>query len=366
MRALELDPKMQVAQRNLEIAYFNTGLLRPRVAELNERLRVRPEDRDARWELGRTSCAARPDGRRRRRVHRAAAVPSDDVGALVQLGLAEKDERRPRDRALGYLERALTLDPASAVVHFYVGEVLYNRGLNEDALAALRRAVELNPDNPDALLPDGVRARRHGPPRGGARGRRGARSSSIPRCRARTRTSRSTRTATARRAIARARRARDADGGARRGTARALQPRPRVPAEGLLRRGAAGVREGARHAARIAQLVLQAMAEVHLLRQRGDGRGRRCTTSCWSSSRTARSCGTSAASRCTRTASSPRRRRATGAPCSARAGLCARATTTSAWRCITAATPRTRSTRSASRSTRSRRSSRRGSTSRCC
>ncbi len=52
-RALELDPKMQVAQRNLEIAYFNTGYYDRRVTELRERLRQRPDDRDARWELGR-------------------------------------------------------------------------------------------------------------------------------------------------------------------------------------------------------------------------------------------------------------------------------------------------------------------------
>src|SRR5216110_133783 len=39
MRALELDQKMQVAQRN---------------PELRERLRQHPADREARWELGRT------------------------------------------------------------------------------------------------------------------------------------------------------------------------------------------------------------------------------------------------------------------------------------------------------------------------
>ena len=51
---------------------------------------------------------------------------------------------------MGYLERALSLDPSSSLVNFYIGEVLYNRGVNEGALAALRRAVELNPHNPDA------------------------------------------------------------------------------------------------------------------------------------------------------------------------------------------------------------------------
>src|ERR1700704_561096 len=54
MRALELDQKMQVAQRNLEIAYFNTGYYDKKVSDLAERLRTRPADRDARWELGRT------------------------------------------------------------------------------------------------------------------------------------------------------------------------------------------------------------------------------------------------------------------------------------------------------------------------
>src|SRR3954471_23188677 len=54
MKALELDGKMQVAQRNLEIAYFNTGYYDRRIAELRERLRLHPEERDARWELGRT------------------------------------------------------------------------------------------------------------------------------------------------------------------------------------------------------------------------------------------------------------------------------------------------------------------------
>ena len=35
-------------------------------------------------------------------------------------------------------------------MQFYVGEVLYNRGLNDEALNALKRSIELAPDNPDA------------------------------------------------------------------------------------------------------------------------------------------------------------------------------------------------------------------------
>ena len=52
-RALELDPKMQVAQSNLDIAYRESGHYDRRITELRERVRLRPEDRDARWELAR-------------------------------------------------------------------------------------------------------------------------------------------------------------------------------------------------------------------------------------------------------------------------------------------------------------------------
>src|SRR5204863_8617798 len=42
------------------------------------------------------------------------------------------------------------LAPDSTVVPFYLGEIYYNRGLNAEALGALGRAVELNPDNANA------------------------------------------------------------------------------------------------------------------------------------------------------------------------------------------------------------------------
>ena len=149
MRALELDAKMLVAQRNLEIAYFSTGYYDKRVGELSERLRARPDDRDSRWDLGRTFALLGQSADAVAEFTELLRHHPSDIGALVQLGLAERTNG-DLDKALGYLERALALEPASSVVNFYIGEVLYNRGVSEGALAALRRAVELNPQNPDA------------------------------------------------------------------------------------------------------------------------------------------------------------------------------------------------------------------------
>ncbi len=148
-RALELDGKMQVAQRNLEIAYFNTGYYDRRVAELRDRLRVQADDRGARWELGRTYALLGQVDNAVAEFTELLKFYPDDVGALVQLGLAEKGSG-DLETAQRWFTRALSLDPNSAIVQFYVGEVLYNRGLNDEALNALKRSIELAPDNPDA------------------------------------------------------------------------------------------------------------------------------------------------------------------------------------------------------------------------
>src|SRR3990170_3596378 len=44
MRAVELAPKMQVAQANLELAYLSSGHANARVGQLREHLRVAPSD----------------------------------------------------------------------------------------------------------------------------------------------------------------------------------------------------------------------------------------------------------------------------------------------------------------------------------
>lgn len=114
-RALALDERMRVARRNLEIAYGESGLLQRRVAELERRVAESP----------------------------------DDIGLLVESGIAEKTAGH-LDQAEQKFRRALSLDPESSVLHFFLAEIFYNRGLGEEALRFLRRSIDLNPVNPDA------------------------------------------------------------------------------------------------------------------------------------------------------------------------------------------------------------------------
>ena len=148
-RALELDPKMQVAQSNLEIAYRESGHYDRRVAELQERLRRSPDEQDARWELARTYASL---GQYDEAVAEFEAILErrpGDLAAVIQLGLAEKARGRV-EVASEWFARACRQDPDSAVALFYHGEALYNRGLNDAALTALSAAISRNPDYADA------------------------------------------------------------------------------------------------------------------------------------------------------------------------------------------------------------------------
>jgi tetratricopeptide (TPR) repeat protein len=114
-RALALDERMRVARRNLEIAYAGAGAGENRTKQLHERL---------------------------------AAAP-DDVGALVESGIAEKSAGN-LDEAEKNFRRAMEHDPDSSVLQFFLAEIYYNRGNGEEALRFLRRSIDLNPANPDA------------------------------------------------------------------------------------------------------------------------------------------------------------------------------------------------------------------------
>ncbi len=114
-RALALDERMRVARRNLEIAYGKAGIPERRAMELEQRLAESP----------------------------------DDIGALVESGIAEKSAGR-LDQAEHKFRRAMEHDPDSSVLHFFLAEIYYNRGNGEEALRFLKRSIDLNPANPDA------------------------------------------------------------------------------------------------------------------------------------------------------------------------------------------------------------------------
>ena len=60
------------------------------------------------------------------------------------------------DKALGYAQKAVRLDPNSAEAHRLIARIYQLQGRHEESLAMIRRALELNPNNGDFLATYGV------------------------------------------------------------------------------------------------------------------------------------------------------------------------------------------------------------------
>jgi tetratricopeptide (TPR) repeat protein len=88
-------------------------------------------------------------GRNRRSASALTSLVRDqpnDAGLLNTLGYLLTDRLERHERALGYLEEALALEPDNAAIIDSMGWVLFNLGNFEAALSHLQRAYELFPD----------------------------------------------------------------------------------------------------------------------------------------------------------------------------------------------------------------------------
>ncbi|HET7275666.1 MAG TPA: tetratricopeptide repeat protein [Longimicrobiaceae bacterium] len=143
-RALDIDPSMEVAERNLEIARIGTGYYKERIKTLEDATRRDPADLAGRREL---AVAYRNSGAFDKAVSELRRIyDSDptDLLAIVELARCSR-AAGSMDRALEWLARARILDPDNASVHFDLGELRYQRGENSEARASLEAAVRLNP-----------------------------------------------------------------------------------------------------------------------------------------------------------------------------------------------------------------------------
>ena len=178
--ARRIDPSDAGAHNNLGVLYYNKGLVDeaspPSRARSSSTRRCRSRSATSRSPTStpatttaaspscRSGCAARPTTATRAGSWAAPTrLSRHDRRPQGSRSCSPHARRRPRScssasprrraaasRPRAAASRALPLDPDSSVARFYLGEVLYNRGLNEAALAALEAAIELNPDNPDA------------------------------------------------------------------------------------------------------------------------------------------------------------------------------------------------------------------------
>jgi tetratricopeptide (TPR) repeat protein len=187
-RALALDGRNQVIRFNLAVAYYKTARLVSASKELETVVAAQPEDKNSVLLLA--DCNLRI-GEFKRVVELLRPVETaepDNRGVAYMLGMAlindkhldrgqERIERILRDgdsaeahammgtiyltgaeydKALNEFKRAVELNPKLPYVNSFYGQTLVLMGDTEEAMAAFRRELEINPNDFDSCLQMGV------------------------------------------------------------------------------------------------------------------------------------------------------------------------------------------------------------------
>ena len=147
--ALELDPRMRVAEDNLLAAARDSGVYDQRITELREGLRNRPGKIELRRLLALAYFRSGQYEDAARELEILLSQLSDDLPAIMLLARAKSQSGKPADAAES-LRRASRLAPDSAVVQLELAQALYNQGMWEGARRLLQRSVDRNPENPEA------------------------------------------------------------------------------------------------------------------------------------------------------------------------------------------------------------------------
>ncbi len=147
--ALELDPRMRVAEDNLLGVARDSGIYDQRVTELREALRSRPGRVELRRSLALAYYRSGQYLNATSELEILLGQLAEDLPAMMLLARAQIKCGRPADAA-DTLRRAAKLDPDSGVIQLELAQALYNQGMWEGARRLLQRSVDHNPESPEA------------------------------------------------------------------------------------------------------------------------------------------------------------------------------------------------------------------------
>ena len=129
--------------RNLGVAFYRSGMHDEALTQFRKVLDQKKDDTNALFYVGLVLL-------RKGRWEEAIGTLQGAAGRPGATAVAKALERDIA-AAQEHFEQALAVDPDNSLVHFYLGEVAYSRGLNEEALSLLQRAVALDAKNHEAL-----------------------------------------------------------------------------------------------------------------------------------------------------------------------------------------------------------------------
>jgi tetratricopeptide (TPR) repeat protein len=142
-RALALDPRMAVGERNLQIVYFATDHFDRTLHGLQLRMEADPDDTESRLRLAKMLLFGGDANAALRELKRLSFQRPDDSAVLQWVARAHV-RMGELDVALSTLFEAAERAPSDAGVAAQIAELFYLRGAPEEAMTWLERAIGLD------------------------------------------------------------------------------------------------------------------------------------------------------------------------------------------------------------------------------
>jgi tetratricopeptide (TPR) repeat protein len=120
------------------------------VDALRETIRLDPNDQQVRLQLARLLLEVRQTVEAAEHLKLLRSRRPDDPAVLLQLGIC-RDAEGASDEAAGLLDRVIAERPTDSVALYHRGRLELNRLRPEAAAAYLRRAVDVDPSDPEAM-----------------------------------------------------------------------------------------------------------------------------------------------------------------------------------------------------------------------
>ena len=131
----------------LALGHDDLGERAEAVKLLREILAVKPDDRDARWQLATILEKMNSIGEAESEFRRLIADKPDDAPALNYLGYSLADRGLKLNDALGFIRRALAVEPSNPAYRDSLGWTLFKLGRSTDAASELESVARALPDD---------------------------------------------------------------------------------------------------------------------------------------------------------------------------------------------------------------------------
>lgn len=156
LKAIELDPKIDVAFRLLVATYISQGKLPEAASRLDLVVASQPKNTSALLTLGMVSSALKDYVKARQTYEKLLAIRPDTVLALNNLAHLYSERFDQLDKAQPVASKARGLAPQDANVADTLGWILYKRGEYEQAMALFRESAPKLLDSPEVQFHYGM------------------------------------------------------------------------------------------------------------------------------------------------------------------------------------------------------------------